>query len=312
MNSDVGEVGLNVDGVLSENEEFIREYVYAIFENPFSITHETHNDFGTRMKNADSRLIFAKYVDAYRSTTKCVNEITFYNLLHSFALVLFECAEGDNFKPGRILMNMAFTYYYIPNPSQIALEQFLHKLGNETDKKKQDTQQKMNKRKQKKHNKLKDALITCKGAFKEFDIVVEMKQSMDRMRMTKPNHHSTDFEVETSRKEKYLYEYLTNQPIWRSTRFWEEAFLVSVSSEKERRCTIRNWSKLDTEERNSMDEAIANITFGQLGAFINNMKCLGISKDIRKDFLSKQSTIGGIDKNGELYEMLLTQVGEGL
>ena len=42
-----------------------------------------------------------------------MDESTFYCLIQYFAIVLFECAEVDDFSPAKTLMNMAFTYYYI-------------------------------------------------------------------------------------------------------------------------------------------------------------------------------------------------------
>lgn len=60
----------------------------------------------------NGRLWFARLVSAKRSTSKRVNETTFYSLIQHFAIVLFECNESDDFTPAKILMNMCFTFYY--------------------------------------------------------------------------------------------------------------------------------------------------------------------------------------------------------
>lgn len=51
-------------------------------------------------------------ISAKRSQTKKVSENTFYSLVQHFAIILFECAESDDFSPAKILMNMCFTFYY--------------------------------------------------------------------------------------------------------------------------------------------------------------------------------------------------------
>lgn len=60
----------------------------------------------------NGRLWFARLINAKRSTSKRVNETTFYSLIQHFAIVLFECNESDDFTPAKILMNMCFTFYY--------------------------------------------------------------------------------------------------------------------------------------------------------------------------------------------------------
>ncbi|RXM27345.1 hypothetical protein EOD39_10912 [Acipenser ruthenus] len=63
--------------------------------------------------NGKGREWFSKHVSAQRCNSKCVSEQTFYRLVQSFAVVLFECYQKDDFGPAKNLMTMCFTYYYI-------------------------------------------------------------------------------------------------------------------------------------------------------------------------------------------------------
>ncbi|XP_006810606.2 uncharacterized protein KIAA0513-like, partial [Neolamprologus brichardi] len=58
-----------------------------------------------------------------RCHSKCVSEATFYRLVQSFAVVLFECYQMDDYSPAKNLMTMCFTYYYVgksqPSPSEL-------------------------------------------------------------------------------------------------------------------------------------------------------------------------------------------------
>lgn len=55
---------------------------------------------------------FARFVNVQRSKTKRVDETTFYALIQNFAIVLFECADSDDFGPAKTLMSMCFTFYH--------------------------------------------------------------------------------------------------------------------------------------------------------------------------------------------------------
>lgn len=58
------------------------------------------------------RLWFSRLVNAQRAKSKRVDESTFYSLIQYFAIVLFECAESEDFSPAKTLMNMCFTFYH--------------------------------------------------------------------------------------------------------------------------------------------------------------------------------------------------------
>lgn len=51
-------------------------------------------------------------MNAQRAKSKRVDESTFYSLIQYFAIVLFECAESEDFSPAKTLMNMCFTFYH--------------------------------------------------------------------------------------------------------------------------------------------------------------------------------------------------------
>jgi hypothetical protein len=57
-------------------------------------------------------LWFARFVNAQRVQGRRVIEATFYSLAQYFAIVLFECADSDDFAPAKSLMNMCFTFYH--------------------------------------------------------------------------------------------------------------------------------------------------------------------------------------------------------
>lgn len=64
-----------------------------------------------------------------RNENKCVHESTFYSLAQYFAIVLFECAESEDYTPAKSLMNMCFTYYHWWGPrsnSSPASKQYLY------------------------------------------------------------------------------------------------------------------------------------------------------------------------------------------
>lgn len=66
------------------------------------------------------RLWFSRFVNAQRVHHLRVSESTFYSLVQHFAIVLFECADADDFGPSKSLMNMCFTFYHEGNLKQRA------------------------------------------------------------------------------------------------------------------------------------------------------------------------------------------------
>nr|XP_039253647.1 uncharacterized protein KIAA0513-like [Styela clava] len=327
------------DGPYEDDEKidkFVKEYVGCLFDPDCDISYENKAKFGELMKDAGARMSFAKYVDAYRNQVKCVDESTFYKLLHSFALVLFECGEADDYLPGKSLMNMAFTYYYIPDQRQVSADALSSQEsvssssttssvdGHVTKRSKSDSDGYDGSKKRTLMQRFRKEVEACKQVFHDTPSFQELKQGFWR----RPKHEG----AETKRSEQkfsrslshgsatshpdmcspavknFLYEHLKNQVIWKSLRFWNAAFFSAVHAERKRRCIQKDWTALSADEQDSTNDAIVNITFGQLGTFINNMKCLGLDNKTCYEFLRKQSIIGGIEEGGQYYEMLIEQI----
>ncbi|XP_013913377.1 PREDICTED: uncharacterized protein KIAA0513 homolog [Thamnophis sirtalis] len=79
-------------GVAAENRDFVSQYVEKIFTGGEEFDQEEQARFGELCsgENAKGREWFARYVSAQRCNSKCVSEQTFYRLVQSFAVVLFE------------------------------------------------------------------------------------------------------------------------------------------------------------------------------------------------------------------------------
>lgn len=109
----------------------MRNFVKVLFQNSGTITLELKSEFGLlarvsihhilnqianliviNFQTESGRLWFARLVNTQRSQSKRVNESTFYSLVQYFAIVLFECAESDDFTPAKSLMNMCFTFFH--------------------------------------------------------------------------------------------------------------------------------------------------------------------------------------------------------
>lgn len=97
---------------------------------------------------------------------------------------------------------------------------------------------------------------------------------------------------------QYLFTYLTDQPIWRSIRFWNAAFFDAVQCERANRQIptrddLGQYSPEDLRDEKSFQE---NIVFGQLGTFSYNMYAFGLPKEFALGFLEKQWTIASLSK----------------
>ncbi|XP_077296289.1 uncharacterized protein LOC143918328 isoform X2 [Arctopsyche grandis] len=91
--------------------EFMRNFVVHLFKDSAGIQLDQKAKFGQLCQNETGRLWFSRFVNAQRGRSKRVNETTFFSLIQYFAIVLFECAEADDFSPAKSLMNMCFTFY---------------------------------------------------------------------------------------------------------------------------------------------------------------------------------------------------------
>ncbi|XP_072014162.1 uncharacterized protein KIAA0513-like [Amphiura filiformis] len=110
-------------------------------------------------------------------------------------------------------------------------------------------------------------------------------------------HESEGFPVSNETVTKsFLYTHLTEQPIWKSLRFWNASFFDAVHTERKQRCPDDRgtWKHQSHEERASTETQDENITFGQLATFLHNMMELGLTQDTTVAFLDKQSIIGNL------------------
>ncbi|KAJ4441873.1 hypothetical protein ANN_11733, partial [Periplaneta americana] len=100
------------DEITAEAVEFMRKFVGDLFKDSAAIPLDQKSKFGQLAQHEAGRLWFARFVNAQRVHNKKVDESTFYSLVQYFAIVLFECADADDFSPAKSLMNMCFTFYH--------------------------------------------------------------------------------------------------------------------------------------------------------------------------------------------------------
>ncbi|XP_071785319.1 uncharacterized protein [Asterias amurensis] len=111
-------------------------------------------------------------------------------------------------------------------------------------------------------------------------------------------------------RKSFLYSNLTDQPIWKSLRFWNAAFFDAVHHERKQRSPDNqvNWRHLSSEEREDTETLNENITFGQLATFLHNMMELGLPLDICQAFFDKMATIGNLSSDQkELIQINIQQ-----
>uniref|UniRef100_A0A668AGF9 KIAA0513 n=1 Tax=Myripristis murdjan TaxID=586833 RepID=A0A668AGF9_9TELE len=302
--------GEDGDAETVERRQFMKAYVEKVFHGKEDFDQEEKARFGELCsgENGKGREWFAKYVSAQRCNSKCVSEATFYRLVQSFAVVLFECYQMDDYSPAKNLMTMCFTYYYIgksqPSPSELldrggppaGLDSYLNKANSWLSGKK-DAAERLLK-------------TTSKTDVKGFFGGLESKLRGPMARNGPDVCHvwSSSPVSETPEEKKgekvYLYTHLKQQPIWHTLRFWNAAFFDAVHCERKKRSptTREKWCHMTQEERDDSSKIDENIAFGQLGTFTHNMLAFGLSKKLCNDFLKKQAVIGNL--NEEQYKLL--------
>ncbi|XP_047207302.1 uncharacterized protein KIAA0513 homolog isoform X1 [Girardinichthys multiradiatus] len=313
--------GEDADAETIERRQFMKAYVEKVFHGKKDFGQEEKARFGELCcgENGKGREWFAKYVSAQRCHSKCVSEATFYRLVQSFAVVLFECYQMDDYSPAKNLMTMCFTYYYIgkcpPSPSdlldpggpQAGLDSYLNKANSWLSGKK-DAAERLLKN-------------TSKSDVKGFFGGLESKlrssmapRSEEGPVEMKPKSPGSEALEEKKEEKVYLYTHLKQQPIWHTLRFWNAAFFDAVHCERTKRSPTTSgaqdaekdkrekWCHMTQEERDDSSKIDENIAFGQLGTFTHNMLAFGLSKKLCNDFLKKQAVIGNL--NEEQYKLL--------
>ncbi|XP_068507258.1 uncharacterized protein KIAA0513 homolog isoform X3 [Syngnathus scovelli] len=297
----------DIDAETLERREFMKIYVEKVFHGRQDLDQEEIARFGQLCtgENGKGREWFAKYVSAQRCHSKCVSEATFYRLVQSFAVVLFECYQMDDYSPAKNLMTMCFTYYYIgksqPSPAELlerggppaGLDSYLNKANSWLSVKK-DAAERL----------LKNSSKTdVKGFFgglesKLRSSITPKTENGENPVETKPKLTVSEAPEEKKGEKVYLYTHLKQQPIWHTLRFWNAAFFDAVHCERKKRSptTREKWCHMTQEERDDSSKMDENIAFGQLGTFTHNMLAFGLSKKLCGDFLKKQAVIGNLDK----------------
>ncbi|KAK0132247.1 hypothetical protein N1851_032963 [Merluccius polli] len=301
--------GEEADADTVERREFMKAYVEKIFNGKEDFGQEEKAHFGELCsgENGKGREWFAKYVSAQRCNSKCVSEATFYRLVQSFAVALFECYQMDDYSPAKNLMTMCFTYYHIgrsqlspsellePSGPPVSLDSYLDKANCWLTGRK-DAAERLLK-------------TTSKHDVRGFFGGLESKLrgaggAQDRVRAYYTNYATvstpySSLNPEEKKEEKvYLYTHLRQQPIWHTLRFWNAAFFDAVHCERKKRSptTRERWCHMTQEERDDSSKIDENIAFGQLGTFTHNMLEFGLSKKLCKDFLKKQAIIGNLNE----------------
>uniref|UniRef100_A0A8D2ZDB4 KIAA0513 n=1 Tax=Scophthalmus maximus TaxID=52904 RepID=A0A8D2ZDB4_SCOMX len=301
------------DAEALEGRNFMKAYVEKVFHGKDDFDQEEKAHFGELCTGETSkgREWFAKYVSAQRCHSKCVSEATFYRLVQSFAVVLFECFQMDDYSPAKNLMTMCFTYYYIgksqPSPSELldrggppaGMDLYFNKANSWLSGKK-DAAERLLKN-------------TSKPDVKGFFGGLENKLRSSMAPKTEDEENPVDTKPKSPGRQKkgekvYLYGHLKQQPIWHTLRFWNAAFFDAVHCERRKRSpTTRGtqdeekderekWCHMTQEERDDSSKIDENIAFGQLGTFTHNMLAFGLSKKLCSDFLKKQAVIGNLNE----------------
>ncbi|XP_003439582.1 uncharacterized protein KIAA0513 homolog isoform X1 [Oreochromis niloticus] len=319
--------GEEADAETVERRQFMKTYVEKVFHGKEDFDQEEKAHFGELCsgENGKGREWFAKYVSAQRCHSKCVSEATFYRLVQSFAVVLFECYQMDDYSPAKNLMTMCFTYYYVgksqPSPSELldrggapaGLDSYLNKANTWLTGKKDAAERLL------KHTSKTDV----KGFFGGLES--KLRSSMapksddgENPGETKPKSPVSGAPEEKKGEKVYLYTHLKQQPIWHTLRFWNAAFFDAVHCERKKRSpTTRGtqdeekdvrekWCHMTDEEKKDSYKIDENIAFGQLGTFTHNMLAFGLSRKLCNDFLKKQAVIGNL--NEEQYKLLTEHI----
>ncbi|XP_076849737.1 uncharacterized protein KIAA0513 homolog isoform X2 [Brachyhypopomus gauderio] len=299
---------------VTERREFMKAYVEKLFHGRQDFDQEEKARFGEMCsgENSKGREWFSKYVSVQRCNSKRVSEQTFYRLVQSFAVVLFECYQMDDYSPAKHLMTMCFTYYYV-GKSQLSPTELLEKPSAGINSYLRSGKIWLSGTRDMAEKMLRST--TAKSDVKGFFGGLESKlRGPSAQKSNDPESPSEGkprtpvsppLSPEKKEEEKiYLYTHLKQQPIWHTLRFWNAAFFDAVHCERNKRSptTKEKWCHMTQEEKEDSSRIDENITFGQLGTFTHNMLAFGLSKKLCNDFLKKQAVIGNL--NEDQYKLL--------
>ncbi|XP_058135614.1 uncharacterized protein KIAA0513 homolog isoform X2 [Dasypus novemcinctus] len=303
--------GSAADAEALELREFMRRYVSKVFSGGEDLDQEEKAKFGEycSSENGKGREWFARYVSAQRCNSKCVSEPTFYRLVQSFAVVLFECHQMDDFGPAKNLMTMCFTYYHVGKPPLLrsesrekpagGVDSYLKSANSWLAEKKDIAERLLRTTSARTEN--------VKGFFGGLETKLKgplVKRNEEDEGRPREKQQRTVPVCSPEGEKMYLYTHLKQQPIWHTLRFWNAAFFDAVHCERRKRSppTREKWCHMTQEERDDSLRVDENIAFGQLGTFTHNMLAFGLTKKLCNDFLKKQAVIGNLDE--EQYKLL--------
>ncbi|XP_041745987.1 uncharacterized protein KIAA0513 homolog isoform X2 [Coregonus clupeaformis] len=304
-----------VGGEAAENQAFMKTYVEKVFHGKEDFDQEEKARFGELCsgENGKGREWFARYVSAQRCNSKCVSEATFYRLVQSFAVVLFECYQMDDYSPAKNLMTMCFTYYHTGksqlSPTELlqqpplAMDSYLNKANSWLSGKK-DAAERLLKNSSAAKTDVKGFFGGLESKLRASARKNEEAESPVEVKLKSPVSSVPPEKKKVENEKVYLYTHLKQQPIWHTLRFWNAAFFDAVHCERKKRSptTREKWCHMTQEEKDDSSKVDENIAFGQLGTFTHNMLAFGLSKKLCNDFLKKQAVIGNL--NEEQYKLL--------
>lgn len=115
------------------------------------------------------------------------------------------------------------------------------------------------------------------------------------MNMCFTYHYTSTAIIGRKSSKQYVYEYLKDQPVWKSLRFWNAAFLVAIHADRKKRTgDIQGWSTWDSEQKKDFEIGEENSSFAHLASFLYMMKSLDVGRKDRDDFLNKMSIIANL------------------
>uniref|UniRef100_A0A182QGY7 SBF1/SBF2 domain-containing protein n=1 Tax=Anopheles farauti TaxID=69004 RepID=A0A182QGY7_9DIPT len=256
----------------SQSEEavldFMKRFVRILFHDSSSITLQLKSDFGQYARTETGRLWFSRLVNAQRAKTKRVDESTFYSLIQYFAIVLFECAESEDYSPAKTLMNMCFTFYHdIDVPGCDPYREYLYTYLRDQP--------------------IWQTLRFWNAAF--FDAL----QTERKHRPVPPTvKHSPSAPPSQAVK----------HPPKGGDPFLAAADVDGTSGgastlavpEMERSSSTSACDRTDPAELQEDKHYHQNLSFGQLGSFTCNMHAFGLSRELCNEFLVKQGVIANL------------------
>ncbi|EDS28366.1 conserved hypothetical protein [Culex quinquefasciatus] len=243
----------------SQSEEaildFMKRFVKILFRESGSITLELKSDFGQYARTETGRLWFSRLVNAQRAKSKRVDESTFYSLIQNFAIVLFECAESEDFSPAKTLMNMCFTFYHdIDVPGCEPYREYLYTYLRDQP--------------------IWHSLRFWNAAF--FDAL----QTERKHHPVPPTKGSGHVGMIKGVAEEVAATGASNN--------------VLVVPENERSSSTSACDRTDPFELLEDKKYHQNLSFGQLGSFTCNMHAFGLGRELCYEFLMKQCVIANL------------------